>query len=505
MQGRRTTITILLLAALGGSAYGQTTAICALHIRDALIIDGTGNPAVTGDICILGDTIARVDTRQQRERHTPAIDARGLIVAPGFIDLHAHGDPLATPDFPNFLAMGVTTVCLGQDGSSVPVDQMQEWLAQVRAVTPGVNIVPFAGHGTMRRVVGDAPDASGITRLCAQVDAAMRLGCYGVSMGLEYVPGRSATPEELRAVAGRVGAAGGLIMSHIRNEDDDQLRESLNEMRALADSCRVHIAHLKSVYGRGVERADEIAAMLAADPGMTADMYPYTASYTGIGILFPPWAKTRSAFEKALIERREELRQYLIDRVERRNGPEATLFGTAPFTGMTLAEVAGAADRHYADVLLDLGPQSVSGAYFIMDSVLQDRLFLHDRVAVSSDGSPTMHHPRGYGTFARVLDRYVRKQQVLSWEEAIHKMSGRSAQILGLTHRGVVRAGNYADLSLIDPATVRDRATYATPHVPAEGVVMTIVNGQIAFREGEGVQGRAGRVLLRATSRTGGQ
>ncbi|MDX1408178.1 MAG: amidohydrolase family protein, partial [Saprospiraceae bacterium] len=279
-------------------------------------------------------------------------------------------------------------------------------------------------------------------------------------------------------------------------EDDEALVASLGEMLALSGTCRVHIAHLKSVYGKGTARADEISQLL--DQTMTADMYPYTASYTGIGILFPSWAKTRSDFANALKERREELRQYLYERVMLRNGPEATLFGGPPFTGMTLAEVAEASGRSFVDVLLDLGPQSISGAYFVMDSVLQDRLFLSPRVLASSDGSPTMHHPRGHGAFARVLKRYVLDQQILTWEEAIHKMTGGSAKILGLADRGLIREGYVADLTLIDPQRVTDRATYARPHILASGFVVTLVNGQIAFREDTGVVSRHGQLLLRA-------
>ena len=235
---------------------------------------------------------------------------------------------------------------------------------------------------------------------------------FGMSTGLEYNPGLNARRGELEALAKVVGANDRMIMSHMRNEDDDQLDASLAELLDQGRFARVHVSHLKSVFGSGTARAEEILGILsdAREQGVeiTAEIYPYTASYTGIGIVFPVWAKTAEQFEVAKRERREELATYLRDRVNRRNGPEATLLGTDPWTGKTLAELSFELEMPFEDVLIDvIGPQGGSGAYFVMNDELQSRLLADPLVGVCSDGSPTGFHPRGHGTFARIIERYV--------------------------------------------------------------------------------------------------
>jgi N-acyl-D-amino-acid deacylase len=280
-----------------------------------------------------------------------------------------------------------------------------------------------------------------------------------------------------------------MIMSHLRSEDDDVLDHSLEELIRQGKYTRVHVAHLKSVYGVGAQRAEEILSTFeeAQKNGIeiTADMYPYAASYTGISIVFPPWAKTKEQFEYVKVSREAELRQYLYERIMARNGPGATLFGNPPFRGLTLEDVARKSETSFVDVLMQLGPQSISAAYFVMDQELQDRLFLAPYVMVSSDGSPTMHHPRGYGTFAKILRYYVFEKQLLTLPDAIHKMTGLSASTIKLYNRGLIKEGFYADINVIDTSNVRDLATFSEPHVLAQGFKYTIVNGKIARAESE--------------------
>jgi len=465
-------------------------------------LDGTGAPAYQADLYIANGKITAIDKKGNFQcTVADTIDATGLIVTPGFIDVHAHGDPMETPDFENFLAMGVTTIFLGQDGSSPWVAELGK-LVMDDSLRTGVNIGYMAGHATLRRGSGVGHTAANereIERMNELVDDAFNAGCFGVSTGLEYVPGNFASQQELKGLAQAVGDHGGMIMSHLRSEDDEVLERSLRELIRQGELCRVHSAHLKSVYGRGSERAEEILGILkeARRDGVeiTADMYPYLASYTGISIVFPPWAKTTEDFEYARISRKEELERYLYDRVMARNGPEATLFGGPPFIGKTLREVANEARRPFVDILMMLGPESISAAYFIMDEELQERLFLAPFVMVGSDGSPTMHHPRGHGTFARVLKRFVLDRKLLTLEEAVHKMTGLPAATIGLKQRGLIKEGYLADLTVMDTALVEDRATFANPHIMAEGFIYVIVNGKIARSTGLDKVSRHGHIL----------
>lgn len=475
-----------------------------LWIRHGTVIDGTGSAARPADVLIRGDEIAYigpVDTAAFSARQV--IDAAGKVVTPGFIDAHAHGDPLSDPGFHNFLAMGVTTICLGQDGGSPPQADLGGWMARVDSAGPGVNIALFAGHGTLRQLSGigydTEPAPAAIARMEALLEEAFDAGCFGLSTGLEYTPGAYAGDTELLALARVVGTHDGLIMSHVRNEDDDAIEASLRELLRQGQHCHVHASHLKVVYGKGPQRAEAILALLdsarqAGPHRVTADVYPYTASYTGIGIVFPEWAKAPNDYEAVVRDRREELLAYLRRRIAARNGPEATLFGTPPYAGQTLAAVARQQEMPFEEVLLRIGPTGASGAYFIMDEPLQTRLLRAPHVVVSSDGSPTMHHPRGYGSFAKVIETYVRQQGTLSLEEAIHKMSGLTAATIGLPDRGTLAAGQKADIAVFDPAQVQAVADFSEPHRLARGFEWVIVNGAVAWKEGPLAE-RQGKML----------
>jgi len=478
-------------------------------IENGTVFDGLGNEPVTADVVIVGDTIVFVGetafTDEELEgRIKTRIDAGGKSVAPGFIDLHSHGDPLETPEFENFLAMGVTTISLGQDGSSPETAALREWLDKVSQRGIGPNLAMLVGHGTLRTLSGTGlkpdPEPEEFESMLAMLDETLDY-TFGMSTGLEYNPGLNAKSAELRALAEVVSRHDRVIMSHMRNEDDDQLEASIAELLQQGEHARVHISHLKSVFGKGRARADEILRIIDRARGsgieITADVYPYTASYTGIGIVFPVWAKTADEFEIARRERREELAAYLRERVEKRNGPEATLLGTGPFKGKTLAELAFEHEMPFEDVLIEvIGPQGASGAYFVMNDELQSRLLQSPHVGVCSDGSPTGFHPRGHGTFAKIIEEYVVEQQVLSLTEAIRKMTSFPASVLRIRDRGTLLAGSKADVIILDPANVRALATYPEPLQLAEGFEVVIVNGEIARQDGRLTDALAGRVLL---------
>jgi N-acyl-D-amino-acid deacylase len=477
-----------------------------LVITNGQVLDGRGGDAVPADVVIVDDRIVFVGdtafTESDQARLVRVIDADDRIVAPGFIDLHSHGDPLETPEMENFLAMGVTTITLGQDGSSPDTQPLSDWLGEVSAKGIGTNLAMFVGHGTLRNQSGigmtPTPEPEDMGRMLAMLDETLTY-TFGLSTGLEYNPGLNASTTELRALARVVGEHDRVIMSHMRNEDDHALEASIAELLEQGEDARVHISHLKSVYGSGADRAEEILGILAdaREQGIdiTAEIYPYSASYTGIGIVFPVWAKTQAQFDIAKVERRDELADYLRNRVNQRNGPEATLLGTDPWTGRTLAEVAHEMEMPFEDVLIDvIGPEGASGAYFVMNDALQARLLQDENVGVCSDGSPTGFHPRGHGTFARIIETYVNQERVLTLPQAVQKMTSFAAGVLGIEDRGAIEPGMRADIIVFDPENVRATATYPDPLRLADGFDIVIVNGRVA-RE-SGIAGELhGRVL----------
>lgn len=476
-----------------------------LLIQNGMVYTGADTAGWAADILVKGDKIlyiGPVDTT--RIEVTRTIDATGKVVSPGFIDTHAHGDPLQTPDFRNFLAMGVTTICLGQDGDSPETEDIAAWMQRVNDTVPGVNIALFIGHGTIRQLSGagykPVPEEEELNKMKQLLQKGMEAGCLGMSTGLEYTPGVYAQAGELAELAKIVGQHNGLIMSHVRNEDNDQIDSSLQELLRQGEYCNVHVSHLKVVYGKGRDRAEEILRLLFDRPAgahrVSADIYPYTASYTGIGIVFPSWAKPPNDYAAVAKNRRAELLAFLRDKVNARNGPDATLLGTPPYQGKTLRQISAEMNKPFEEVLLeDIGPGGASGAYFVMDETLQATLLADPRIMVCSDGSPTMHHPRGYGSFARILEEYTLKQGLFPLHEAIRKMTSLPAATLGLKDRGIIGAGYKADLLVFDPQKVKARADFVNPHLLSEGFDFVVVNGKVALENGRFDERRSGIIL----------
>lgn len=474
-------------------------------ITNGQVIDGSGSPGFVADVLVRADTIAYIgEIPAGSIQATDTIDANGKVISPGFIDPHAHGDPFATPDFYNFLAMGVTTITLGQDGSSPDTRYINRWMDSLDRQGIGPNIAMFVGHGTLRSLSGtgytETPSPQNLLDMQALLRDQLEAGCFGISTGLEYTPGLYANQSELAALAEVTGQRGAVMMSHMRNEDDDQLFNSIDELLALGEQCRVHISHIKSVYGKGIDRAEEILSWLdsARQSGttVTADLYPYSASYTGIGIVFPTWAKAPNDYSRVLRDRREELATYLRNRITLRNGPEATLIGTGAFRGKTLAEATTILGKPFEEVLMDdIGPRGVSGAYFVMNDALQQRIAQDTMVMICSDGSPTGFHPRGHGTFAKIIQEYIQDKHLFSLEEGIRKMTAFPASVIGIRQRGQLRSGYYADLLIFDPEQVEASATYPEPHQLAQGFEIVMVNGQIVKAADQFPAERYGRVL----------
>jgi N-acyl-D-amino-acid deacylase len=494
------------LASLATPAVGQDRSTL---FREVSLVDGTGAPPRPANVLVTGDRIARV-TAPSRERvpsATRVVEGGGRVLAPGFIDLHTHGDPLQSP-YDGFLAMGVTTITLGVDGSGPGTSEDLDtagWRRAVARAPLDTNVALLVGHGTIRHAaeIPDSvrrPDATQLQRLAAALEAEFRAGIFGLSYGLEYVPGIYTEAAEHRVLGEVVARHGGVVMSHMRSEDDDAIEASIDELVASAGRARAHISHLKVVYGHGEARAQALLDFLATKRrqgiDLTADEYPYEAGFTGIAILFPEWALPPTDYVAILRERRQELYDHLERRMTRRGGPGALLIGTGTHAGKTLAQVAQETGRHYVDVLIDLGPEGAQGAHFTMDKALQDTLLVDPHVAFSTDGGPGQRHPRGAGTYARLIEEYVVRDRRLTLQDMVRKATSYPARILRLRDRGTIRPGAKADLLLFDPARVRARATYVDPFAKAEGFDLVMVNGRVAYAEGRKVD-RPG-ALLRA-------
>ncbi|WP_407352800.1 amidohydrolase family protein [Luteimonas sp. R10] len=492
-----------LAPAVGRSGSG------GLLLRDVLLLDGTGKPGRLTDVLVQGDRVERIGRISAGSaRGARIVEGGGRVLAPGFIDTHTHGDPLRD-DYAGFLAMGVTTIVLGQDGGSPALPDgeaagLPAWLDAVEGAAIDVNVATLSGHGALRRQarIGDEtrrPSDAELERMRALLEADLRAGSHGLSTGLEYVPGIYAEPRELAALGPTVARHGGVAMSHMRSEDDDKVRQSIEEHIAASRPARTHISHLKMMYAKGEAAAESLLAFLhdkrRAGVPLTADAYPYTAGYTGIAILFPEWALPPADYAAVRAARRDELAAYLQARVARRGGPEALLFGSAPHAGKTLAQAAADVDGGFVGFLVELGPGGGSGAHFTMDETLQSRLLLDPIIGICTDGSPGMRHPRATGTYAKWIGEYAGTGK-LPLEEAVRKATGLPASVMGFADRGVVRAGAKADLVLFDPARVRARSDYVDPFAPAEGFDLVVANGRPAFENGERV-GRAGRLLRR--------
>ena len=495
-----------LLSCSNKNQLARDILIGDLLIKGGSIIDGSGTSRYKGDIIILGDKIVWIgNADEQNIKVDSTIFVAGKTISPGFIDIHAHGDPTETPDFENFLAMGVTSIALGMDGGSLKSNELSGWFNGIRDIGTGVNILPFIGHGTIRTESGIGMSSTvskpQIDSMAQLANHALDMGCWGLSMGLEYMPGYHADSTELIALAKVVGQHDAMITSHIRNEDEDQIESSLSEMINLAAYCNVNISHLKVVYGKGSGRAKQIINKLEAASRkkfkVTADLYPYNASYTGIGIVFPDWAKVPTKYAEIKKERGEELLEFLNNKIRLRNGPEATLFGTAPYAGKTLQDLVDEYKQPHGIILRDIiGPYGASAAYFVMNDELQTELLKSSLVMVASDGSPTMRHPRGYGTFSKVIEEFTIKDSLLTIEAAINKMTGLPAQTLGLHNRGIIKAGAKADILIFDPNAIRANASFESPHLLASGMDAVILNGKVVWKDGA-VLDRAGLVVLK--------
>ena len=406
-----------------------------LHIKGGTIVDGSGEASFAGGLLVSGDKIAFVGTVDSSKITViKTIDATGKIVTPGFIDAHSHGDPLQADNdnLRSFLRQGITTVVLGQDGGNPGYSSdisFRDWIDAVNAKTSGPNIATLAGHGDIRKLSGGGEkdkispeDQANMEQLLAD---AMKAGAYGLNTGLEYVPGRYADKQEMIGLAKVVRDYDGLISSHIRNEDDDKVHASIAELIEQGEYARVNASHIKVVYGKTRAQGDAVLKQIrdarAAGVHITADVYPYLASYGDMSYLYPEWAKREFEFNDAAINRREEFEQFLRKKIIRRNGPGAILISNGEYAGMTLAEIIAITGKRPEEQIIDFGHNGPATAHFIMTKETQDAFITAPDVSISTDGSPIMRHPRSFGSFPKVIEEYVVRDKVMSIELTINK------------------------------------------------------------------------------------
>ena len=460
---------------------------------------------------------------------TRVIDAGGKVVAPGFIDIHTHARRgiFDVPTADNYVRQGVTTVMEGPDGSSpLPIAPFIERIGATH-ITPNFGL--FVGQGSVREAVIGTVNRKAtpaeIEKMRGLVQQAMNDGAFGLSSGLFYVPGTFTPTDEVIELAKVAGRMGGIYISHMRDEASavvDSVRETIEigEKGGLPTQVTHHKIIGKANWGKSVETLKMIDEARARGVDATIDQYPYTASSTSIqAALIPAYALegTRDDILKRLRDpaRRSELRKETARLIrEERGGGDPQNIQLArcdwdhALDGKRLGDVTKGRGLeptidNAADTALWIVEQGgCSGIFHAIDETDLQRILRHPATMIGSDGEIPIFgvaspHPRSYGTFVRVLGRYVRDLKVITLEDAVRKMSAFPAQRIGLADRGVLREGMKADIAIFDPSTVRDRATFEQPHQYAEGVTQVIVNGQIAFENGKMTGGAGpGRIVL---------
>ena len=524
--------------------------------RDVLLIDGTGAPGRPATVTVTGDRIASIDPSDAvpppAER---VVSGHGRILAPGFIDVHSHSDfaVLLYPRAESKLYSGVTTEIDGNcgmsafplrgelrehrqgqyrsDGLTLDWEDASGYLQRVAQAGTSINHGSLVGHGNVRAVVMGYGDGSAtrdqVEAMAREVDHAMAQGALGLSSGLVYPPGRFADTDELGALATVVARHGGYYTSHIRNEGDG-LESAVEEFLAVAERAgvRAQLSHVKTSGRANWPKIGWLRETLFAARrrglDLNCDRYPYTASQTGLDTyLLPGWAQEGGV--DAELGRltdaptRARLRQALLDDYppaddywDRLRVSSVKTDANRWCEGQTLRAIAERAGKDPIEAGLDLIVSERAQAAAIRFSMSDDNLREILRWPFTSVGSDSSlkappataqggrPHPRGFGTPARVLAHYVRELGVLSWESAIHKMSGLPARMAGLAGRGTIQPGHFADLVLFDPDAVEERATYEEPRQLSAGMDLVLVNGTAVLESGEHTGATPGRMLRRA-------
>jgi len=503
----------LILTALTMGVLRPPTALSAQAapspttlIRNVLLLDGTGGDARPVAVRLAGDRIAEIGNLTPRPADN-VVDGGGLTLSPGFIDTHSHADRALTRgnDGLGALSQGITTVVVGEDGGSpYPLAAFFDTLSR-RGIP--VNVAAYVGHGTVRdRVMGKdykrrATDAE-VSRMKEVLAVELKSGALGLSSGLEYDPGIYSSRSEVVELAKVAGAAGGRYISHIRSEDRTEW-DAIDEIIEIGRKAKlpVQISHtklaMKSLWGKGDSLIHLLNRARAEGVNITADEYPYRYWQSGLSVLFP---------ERNFTDRKAA--EFALDQVAPPNEITLTSYGPHPdYAGKTVAQIAAERGTDPVTTLIALVKDAddarkagrPSGETIIaasMDERDIEKIMAWPFTNICTDGELDGRHPRGYGSFTRVLGRYVRERHVLSLSEAIRKMTSLAADNVGIMNRGRVVPGAFADLVLFDPATVIDNATPADPHAISTGIIKVWVNGKLAY-DGSKTTGTRGGMVIR--------
>ena len=526
-----------------------------LVIRNGRIVDGTGSPWYSGDLGIRGGRIAAIG-RLDSAKAKQTVDARGQVVAPGFIDMLGQSELaiLANPSLPSKIFQGITTEITGEGGSPAPLNDaivaadragyeqlgiepdwrtLAEYYARLERQGMGINMATYVGATQVRRMVlgedDKDPTPGQLEQMRALVRQAMRDGAVGLSTSLQYPPAPYAETPELIALASEAARLGGVYATHLRNESDEIL-PALDEAIRIGREAGipVEVWHLKTAgkknWGRMPEVVAKIDSARAAGVDIAADTYAYTAWFNSLSSFVPPWAHDGGTARLLERLRDPQMRQRIRREMEtpsagwdnswqKISGPDAILIGAVrnpalrKYQGKTLADVAKERGGDGIEALLDflVDDQAFTAVAVFGMSEPDVALALEqpwvsincDSEGAAPDGilSRSHPHPRAYGTFPRILRKYVREEKRLTLEDAIRKFTSLAAQRMRIGDRGVLKVGMWADVVVFDPATVRDRATFAQPHQLAEGMRWVLVNGVPVIADGKATGARPGKVL----------
>jgi N-acyl-D-amino-acid deacylase len=497
-------------------------------VQNGTVINGSGAPGVRADVALVGTRIARISTTPlSPDSALQVIDATGLVVAPGFIDAHLHLDPLlGLPSAESSVRQGVTLALGGPCGDSPW--PFGTYLDSADRAGLGMNVAYLVGHNVIRRRVmglaNRAPTPDELAQMRTMVAQAMRDGAFGLSTGLRYLPGTYATTDEVVALAQVASDSGGIYASHLR-EEGLGLIAAVAEALEIGRRARipVEISHHKAIgrpmWGASVRTLAMMDSARAAGTDVTLDQYPYTASSTGLSVLVPTWALAGgdSALRRRTGDRvlRDSVLRGIVENLlnDRGGGDlrrvqfsrvswDRSLEGRTLYDWAVQRGIEPVPERAAALVLEGVLNGGAGMVFHVIDEADVRRILAYPQTMIGSDGRLTspgegVPHPRSYGTFPRVLGHYVREERVLTLEEAVHKMTGLPAARLRLRDRGCIQVGCAADLTLFDPATVRDVGTYEDPHRYPEGIVYVLVNGVPVVERGVMTSARPGRVLKR--------
>jgi len=521
-----------------------------LLIKGAEIVDGSGAPAAAGDVAIAGDRIVAVG-RVEGVRAKRVVNAAGHAVAPGFVDIHSHSDYhyLLSPLAESAVMQGVTCEIIGNCGyAAAPIwgpwleDRAREYKrihgldldwttvagyeARLKAIGVSVNYGVLMGHGTLRgSAMGGADRPAKPEELSAIVEAArrgMREGAVGLSTGLVYAPGCFADRDEVAAIARAVREEGGVLTSHMRSEGDGLL-EAIEEIIGIAETAQIplQISHLKTMHprnwGKKARMFELIEGARARGVDVMCDRYPYTAANTGLAQVMPRWAlegsKDEQAARLANPATRARIREAILQETPRPERwdtimiSEVTLEKNRRYEGMRVGQAARLAGKEPVEFLLDMLHEernNVDAIYFAMAEDNLREILRKPYMMIGSDAGCRDHygplskgrpHPRGFGTFPRVLGHYARDERLFDLPTAVRRMTWDPCRRLGLEDRGLLRPGFAADVVLFDPARIADRATYEDPIRYPEGIHMVVVNGVVTVEDGQHNGARTGRMV----------